>query len=464
MAIHDFRYMVLIVVLVLYPVLLTSQTKSIIPDKGWKVRFDGSKSKPVIHHGILYIGSLDGSLYAFDSSTGQKIWEISTGSGLASGPEVIVVPAGTDLSTQMNTLAHRPLRNRKKEIHGTPVISDGILCVGSEDFSIYAVDILSGKTMWTFETNGRVNTKPIVDDERVFFVSEDGLLYVLDKFTGEKKMEAESYPGARLAYSQPGPFANPPNQPVHKDGNIYLTNWVRGTVKKVYVSSVASVSGESNWIVELEGWDVQDPILVDNQLFILYETNGTATEPSNMRVYAIDASTGDVLWTYDQKKIHGFKNFSADSETVYFESPSDFFALDARTGVLRWQYAFDEKKINLPEKSYFANKWIYLVEHGSLVVLDPKTGSINKTLKVDRFYRIHFMEDGLAFGTSSNQVHAMDTSTGKTLWTVKTNAQLSSEPVYQDGMIYFTTNSMGYVGINKMDQGHLYAVNAATGN
>ncbi len=463
MAMHDFRYLVLIVVLVFGPFFLSAQPRSTAPDQGWKVRFEGSQSRPAIRNGILYIGSLDGSLYAFDIKNGQKLWDIGTGQGLSSGTEVIVVPAGTDLATQMNMFANRPLRDRKKEIQGTPVMSGDKLWVGSEDFSLYKVDVLSGEKIWTFETGGRVNTRPIVEDELVAFVSEDGLLYVLDKLTGEKKMEAESYPGARLAYSQPGPFPNPPNQPVLSGEEIYLTNWVRGTVKKVHVSSVSIVSGEYNWKVELEGWDVQDPILVEDLLLVLYETNGSASEPSYMRVCAMDVRTGEVKWSFDQETVYGFKNFSADSQTVYFESPTGFFVLDKHTGALRWQYLFDEKKINLPERSYYLHEGVYLVDHGSLLKLDPKTGNIEKTMKVDRYYRIFYLENDILYGTSFKQVQALDLSSGKTLWSVRTNTELSSRPVYHDEMIYFTTGSVGYVGMSRVDQGHLYAVNGVTG-
>ena len=463
MAMHDFRYLVFIVVLVPIPFFLPAQSRSSAPDQGWKVRFEGSQSRPVIRNDTLYIGSLDGSLYAFDIKNGQKLWDYGTGQGLSSGTEVIVVPAGTDLATQMNLFANRPLRDRKKEIQGTPAILGDKLWVGSEDFSLYMVDVLSGEKIWTFETGGRVNTRPIVIDEIVAFVSEDGLLYGLDRLTGEKKLEAESYPGAKLVYSQPGPFPNPPNQPVFNGEEIYLTNWVRGAVKKVHVSSISIVSGEYNWEVGLEGWDVQDPILVDDLLLVLYVTNESSTDPSYMRVCALDAATGEAKWTFDQKTVYGFKNFSADSQSVYFESPTGLFVLDKHTGALRWQYLFDEKKINLPERSYYVHDGVYLVDHGSLLKLDPKTGNLEKTMKVDRHYRIFHLEKGIIYGTSFKQVQAIDLSSGKTLWAVRTNTELSSRPVYHDQMIYFTTNSVGYVGMSRVDQGYLYAVNGVTG-
>ena len=453
---NDFHIQFLAAILVIGPYLLTAQS-------GWKVRHEGSQSRPVLQDGVLYVGSLDGSIYALDPATGHQLWAVPTGEGFSSGPEQVVIPASTDLATQVNMIANRPLRDRKKEIQGTPVISDGILWAGSEDFNFYAVNTADGTIKWIFETGGRVNTEPIVDDDQVYFVSEDGLLYVLDKSTGEKKLEVETYTGSRLALSQPGPFPNPPNQPVFGDGNIYLSHWVRGTVKKVYVSSISTESGERNWEIALEGWDVQDPILVGDKLLILYETNGSASEPSYMRVCALNPSTGDILWSYDQQKVYGFKNFSADSQAVYFESPAGFIVLDINNGALKWSYTFDEKKINLPERSYLVDDQIFLVNNGNLLVMNPEDGTIRKTLKTDRFFRIHHREGDTVIGTSEKQLKALSIASGKTIWSVKTNTALSSAPVFDDQMIYFTTGSFGYVGMSRVDQGYFNAVNRVTG-
>ncbi len=56
---------------------------------GWSVPFDGTDSQPVVHDGVLYVGSFDGAVYAFDVTTGQQKWRYQTGESLTSGPEII---------------------------------------------------------------------------------------------------------------------------------------------------------------------------------------------------------------------------------------------------------------------------------------------------------------------------------------------------------------------------------------
>src|SRR4051812_23854965 len=59
---------------------------------GWKIKFDGSDSDPVIADGVLYVGSADGAVYALDPTNGKTKWRYQTGEGLSSGPEIITMP------------------------------------------------------------------------------------------------------------------------------------------------------------------------------------------------------------------------------------------------------------------------------------------------------------------------------------------------------------------------------------
>ncbi len=57
-----------------------------------------------IANGVVYIGSLDNSLYAFDANTGGLLWSYTTGN----------------------------------EILSSPSIANGVVYVGSNDFQLYA--------------------------------------------------------------------------------------------------------------------------------------------------------------------------------------------------------------------------------------------------------------------------------------------------------------------------------------
>ncbi|HJV08035.1 MAG TPA: PQQ-binding-like beta-propeller repeat protein, partial [Acidimicrobiales bacterium] len=71
-------------------------------------------SSPAVAHGVVYVGSLDGKLYAFDAASGALLWAATTGSAVASSP------------TEAN----------------------GVVYVGSDDGKLYAFDAASGAPVW----------------------------------------------------------------------------------------------------------------------------------------------------------------------------------------------------------------------------------------------------------------------------------------------------------------------------
>ena len=81
---------------------IPSDDRSNAAGSGWRVKLEGSGSRPVIVDGVVYVGSADGAVYALDSKTGTLKWRFQTGEGLSSGPLVIVVPRGTDVGGQMS--------------------------------------------------------------------------------------------------------------------------------------------------------------------------------------------------------------------------------------------------------------------------------------------------------------------------------------------------------------------------
>jgi outer membrane protein assembly factor BamB len=45
-------------------------------------------SSPAVANGVVYVGSVDNSLYAFNAATGQLIWSATTGAQILSSPSV----------------------------------------------------------------------------------------------------------------------------------------------------------------------------------------------------------------------------------------------------------------------------------------------------------------------------------------------------------------------------------------
>ena len=65
------------------------------------------------------------------------------------------------------------------------VISDRTLFFGNNvDNHVYALDTRSGKERWRFTADGAVRFAPILNDEKIYFGSDDGNVYCLNQSDG----------------------------------------------------------------------------------------------------------------------------------------------------------------------------------------------------------------------------------------------------------------------------------------
>ena len=73
-------------------------------------------------NGVVYVGSADGSLYAFNAATGRRIWSAAAGNLIESSPAVAdgVVYVGCE------------------SIPSSPAVANGVVYVGSYGNAIYS--------------------------------------------------------------------------------------------------------------------------------------------------------------------------------------------------------------------------------------------------------------------------------------------------------------------------------------
>src|SRR6185312_10211068 len=85
----------------------------------WTFKTDGPIiGSPAIADGVVYIGSIDGNLYAVEQETGKQKWKFKT---VAS-----------------------------RQVTSSPTIANGLVYFGGFDGILYAVDAETGTVKWTF--------------------------------------------------------------------------------------------------------------------------------------------------------------------------------------------------------------------------------------------------------------------------------------------------------------------------
>jgi outer membrane protein assembly factor BamB len=159
----------------------------------WNAAMGGAVlSSPAIANCIVYVGSSDGKLYALNALTGQQFWAIPTGGAIVSSPAVhrnVVFVGSTDhnlYALNATTGGLQWAAATISAIESSPAVANGVVYVGSDDLFVYAFDELLGVQLWSNVTLGQVVSSPAVANGVVYVGSKDGKLFALHASTGRK--------------------------------------------------------------------------------------------------------------------------------------------------------------------------------------------------------------------------------------------------------------------------------------
>jgi len=300
-------------------------------------------SSPVMHAGILYFGSDDGSIYAVQAATGRQLWKRAT----------------------------------KGPVPSTPAIAGDLLYATSYDGHLYALDLRNGAVRWKFATAGERHfeakglhgwtpakqtffdpfdvflSSPVVVNGSVFFGSGDGHLYALDAATGQLRWKFET--GDVIHAS-----------PAYANDTIYVGSW------DSYLYAIDAATGAQKWRFKT-GEDPKihnqvglqsSPAVVDGVVYV-------GCRDSNL--YAVDAATGEKKWAYNNKGSWVIGSPAVHNGRVYFATSDSamFHVVDAKTGAEIYSLAFTWPMFSSPA---IAGNTLYLGTHeGKLMAIDITT-------------------------------------------------------------------------------------------
>ncbi len=147
-------------------------------------------------------------------------------------------------------------------VDSSPGVVGGVVYVGTDDGTVYALDANTGAVRWSYLTLGAVESSPAVVGGVVYVGSDDGTVYALDANTGKVRW---SLPIREITTSVTTSASTPAvvGGVVYVgswDGNVYAVNAVTGAVRWKYptggaVESSPAVVGGVVYIVS----DYADP-------------------------------------------------------------------------------------------------------------------------------------------------------------------------------------------------------------
>jgi len=124
----------------------------------WGTELDASiVAAPALGDGVLYAGTINNSLYALDAATGKILWHVSLAGGIWASPA---------LDASAKTLYVGAANNDSK-------------CT-SNCGALYAINPQDGKTIWQLDLAQAVTAAPVVHEDKIYFVTEDGIIRAVD--------------------------------------------------------------------------------------------------------------------------------------------------------------------------------------------------------------------------------------------------------------------------------------------
>jgi outer membrane protein assembly factor BamB/predicted MPP superfamily phosphohydrolase len=258
--------------------------------KKWSYKTNGAIfSSPAVRAGKVVLGSGDGNVYCLNVLTGQLLWKTKTEASVLGSPVIVgdtVFIGGSD----HNFLA-LDLKNGKEywkfsglqgPMVSTPLIYGSMVIFGAWDKHLYAVNRSNGQLAWQWDPGFTVINFspaaciPVAHDSVVYVVCPNRTLYAIDALTGATLWQnSETRVRESIGMSQ--------------DGKYVYGKTMQDTVVAYATSRTAQ---RPAWAMHTGfGYEHVPSMLIEKGGQVFFGTR-------NGVVYAIDPATQKTVWAY----------------------------------------------------------------------------------------------------------------------------------------------------------------------
>ena len=283
----------------------------------------GEKQAP-----IVFVANGAKSLLALDLETGKKKWSYDMGSWCQSDPivsrGVLYIGSSSGHLHAVRASSGKPIFKKKlgKDGYyfdgGAAAVAGGILYVGlaknttrsARDMKgrYVAIQLKTGRLLWSFDAKGRFMGHTI-SGGRIYATCQDEHVYALDMASGHKDWAVEL----------DSPY---PSAPLFHAGTLYVA--AGDTVFALDIKK-----GKTRWKKTLAG----------NQHLSLPSVSGDHLLVGDRGLYCLRLKDGGVVWSHDKLLVRGAP--TVVSNRVFVGNMVDegpcLFAFDARTGKKLWE-------------------------------------------------------------------------------------------------------------------------------
>ena len=315
------------------------------------------QSEPVAHRSNVYVGSANG-IFSLAEHDGQiRVgWDGSTPGRVTAAPAVVesyLFFGSTDHTVNAwNALTGDAFWSfpAQDTVEVAPVISDGLVYVSSGKGWLYALDAHNGSVIWQTQLDSDASAAVAIHDGRLFVGDDKGIFYILSARTGQEWFR---YRSLKTIWGSPVIASDGQRAYFVSSGQLYAVEAMKREIpglfqfKKIWAQL---------WLWQIPG--VPRPpgqqgglwrFAPENPLQGIYSAPALADEEGgggtlyvgayDHLLYALDAVTGDTLWTYEAEDGIFASPLIVKDRLIFGDGSGNVYSLDRHNGALDWKLA-----------------------------------------------------------------------------------------------------------------------------
>lgn len=189
-----------------------------------------------------------------------------------------------------------------------PIVAEGQMYLGGLNGTLTAIDLDTGDTEWSYETESSVSASPTIQDDRLYLGCSEGVVYAIDRTSGDEVWRYQT--GQTIT-----------NAPCLLDETLIAAS------QDGRIHAVALSSGNGETITEVDGRIHAAPVADNGRVYIASDQG---------EIQAVDTETADIRWTRTlDGSVSGTPTLRGD-ELYVGTSSGTVAALDITSGDSTW--------------------------------------------------------------------------------------------------------------------------------
>ena len=245
-----------------------------------------------------------------------------------------------------------------KGIYGTPVVVNGIVYYGAYDGNVYALDLETGRPVWSepFNTDDRVIGGVASNGSALYVGTNSGNLFALDLDSGELVWD--------MPFEAEGGIWS---TPLLVDDTLYVAS----LGDKLYAVDAATGKPSSRWEEPFDAGTglISSPVLADGLILV---------SGLDRKMYAVELDTGTSAWADPFKADNWFWTRPLVVEGVVYAGSLDgnIYALELETGRPVWALPFETGAPVRSASIIHDDVLVVANRNGDVYGLEPGDGSL----------------------------------------------------------------------------------------